>query len=378
MPSNTRIVGLFPDFLAHGGVQEAGRQTAAALSAIADNRGGATQFLTLNDPHGVQSVEVGDRSISFTGFHRAKVQFVLAALKATRNDARLLFAGHPNLAPPAALARRFSRRLKTIVVTHGIEVWTPLPPQRRNALLKADVILAPSSYTKQKLIEVQGVPEAKIRRLPWPLDPEFLKLAQSPSELALPSRFPKNGGPVILSVGRWAASEKYKGADDLIRAAGRLRANHAALSLVLVGAGDDLPRLKSIATAENLNDSVTFLENLSRAELCAYYAHADVFALPSTGEGFGLVFLEAMAFAKPVVGVASGGTLDLIRDGKNGLLVPPSKENPEALIYALDRLLRDQGLRGEMGRNGAAVVANEYSVSTFQQSLELIIAGLLA
>ena len=183
MPSNTRIVGLFPEFLAHGGVQEAGRQSAAALSEIAMSQGWSTQFLTLNDPKGEQSIDVGKRSVPYTGYHRAKVQFVLATLKATRNDARLLFAGHPNLAPPAALARRFSKRLKTIVVTHGIEVWTPLPPQRRSALLKADAILAPSSYTVQKLIEVQAVPAAKIQRLPWPLDPEFLKLAQSPAEL---------------------------------------------------------------------------------------------------------------------------------------------------------------------------------------------------
>ena len=378
MPSNTRIVGLFPDFLVHGGVQEAGRQTAAALAAFAESRGWSTQFLTLNDPQGRQSVQVGDRSILFTGFHRAKVQFVLATLKTARNDARLLFAGHPNLAPPAALARRFSKRLKTIVVTHGIEVWTELSPQRRSALLKADVILAPSSYTVQKLIDIQAVPAAKIQRLPWPLDPEFLKLAQSPSSLPLPSSFPKKDGPVILTVGRWVAAEKYKGADDLIRAVAKLRASHPSLSLVLVGAGDDRPRLKSIAVAEHLGDSAVFLENLPRAELAACYAHADVFALPSTGEGFGLVFLEAMAFAKPVVGVSSGGTLDLIRDGKNGLLIPPTKENPEVLVSALDRLVRDQNLRAEMGRAGASMVASEYSVSAFQQSLERIVAALLA
>jgi glycosyltransferase involved in cell wall biosynthesis len=145
---------------------------------------------------------------------------------------------------------------------------------------------------------------------------------------------------------------------------------------VLVGAGDDLPRLKQLAASQNL--PVVFLENLPRPELAACYAHADIFALPSTGEGFGLVYLEAMAFAKPVVGVASGGALDLIRDGKNGLLVAPLKENPAPLVNALERLLADAEVRNEMGRNGAAIVGAEYSISAFQQTLERIVTQLLS
>jgi phosphatidyl-myo-inositol dimannoside synthase len=375
MDETTRIVGLFPDLLAHGGVQEAGRQTAAALTAIAEAHGWSAQFLALNDTRGPQSFTIRDRALPFTGFHRAKLQFVLQTLRASRPPARLLFAAHPNLAPPAALAKRFAKNLKTIVVTHGIEVWEPLSPQRRNALLKADVILAPSSYTARKLVEVQGVPASKIQRLPWPLESEFLKMAESPASLPLPPNFPF--GRVILTVGRWAASEKYKGADHLIRAAAKLRAAHPRLSLVLVGTGDDLPRLKSVASAENFGDAAIFLENLPRTQLAACYSRADIFALPSTGEGFGLVFLEAMAFAKPVVGVASGGTLDLIREGKNGLLVPPAGENPDALTKALDRLLRDAELRRELGLNGAAIVANEYSVAAFQRALELVVASVL-
>ena len=374
MLTDTRILGLFPELLAHGGVQETGRQTAAALDAIAESHGWQTAYLALNDPSGARQLQVRDRSIRFTGFQRAKVQFVLATMKASRGATRLIFAGHPNLAQPATLARRFMPNLKIAVVTHGVDVWEPLQPKRRESLLKADVILAPSTYTAQKLIEVQGVPAAKIQRVPWPLDPEFLKLTSAPAQLPLPQPFPAHG-PVILAVGRWAASEKYKGADDLILAAAKLRAAHPALSLVLVGTGDDLPRLKQLAAAQNF--PVVFLENLPRPELAACYSRADIFALPSTGEGFGLVYLEAMAFAKPVVGVASGGTLDLIRDGKNGLLVEPPKENPAPLIAALERLLSDAALCNEMGRTGAAIVESEYSVAPFQQALDHIVTALL-
>src|SRR6202035_5539885 len=135
---------------------------------------------------------------------------------------------------------------------------------------------------------------------------------------------------------------RYKGADELIRAIPRLWASVPDIHLVAVGGGDDLPRLRAIASDLGVTDRVHFLQNLTRDEVAACYAHADIFALPSTGEGFGLVFLEAMAFSKALVGAACGGAIDLIEDGVNGLLVPPN--DAPSLTGALSRLLCDQDL----------------------------------
>ena len=88
MPPKTRILGLFPDLLANGGVQEAGRQTAAALSAISAAHGWTTEYLALNDPPGPQTFPIRDSVIPFTGFHRAKFHFVFAAARAARRDVR--------------------------------------------------------------------------------------------------------------------------------------------------------------------------------------------------------------------------------------------------------------------------------------------------
>jgi hypothetical protein len=90
--------------------------------------------------------------------------------------------------------------------------------------------------------------------------------------------------------------------------------------------------------------------------------------LLSTGEGFGLVFLEAMAFAKPVVGVAFGGVTDLIENGVNGLLVPPG--DTDQLRAALGRLLGDKSLCTEMGQRGAEIVRHRYEFGRFQNALE--------
>ncbi len=174
-------------------------------------------------------------------------------------------------------------------------------------------------------------------------------------------------------MGRWDARERYKGVDALIVAVARLRATIPDVQLVAVGSGDDLPRLRNIAAERQVADRVHFLEGLSTARnwLPAMRLRT-IFALPSTGEGFGLVFLEAMAFGKPVVGADAGGITDLIRDGSNGLLIPPN--DPDALAQGLSRLLGDEALRRKLGECGAAIVRREYQFDAFREALERILS----
>jgi phosphatidylinositol alpha-1,6-mannosyltransferase len=368
------IIGLFPELLGVGGIQEAGRMTAAALVSIAARTKWPIEILSLNDTAGPHSLSYAGQAISFRGFGRSKMPFVVSSIASTRRSPKsavpVIFAAHPYLAVPADLMHRFSAHSKTVVVAHGVEVWQPLPGYRRRALVRADLVIAPSRYTVEKLIGVQGVAADKTQRLPWPLSPSFLQLAEAPADLRVPSAFPRKA-LVILTVGRWADSERYKGADNLIRAVAQLRSVHTDLQLVAVGGGDDLPRLRELANALGIADRVHFLENLTREEIAACYAQADLFALPSTGEGFGLVFLEAMAFSKAVVGAAWGGTTDVVEDGVNGLLVPP--RDPGALEHALGRLLGDESLRKQVGQRGAEIVRQKYRFDIFQTELETIL-----
>jgi phosphatidylinositol alpha-1,6-mannosyltransferase len=365
----SRIVGLFTDLLGTGGVQEAGRLTAAALEEIALQAGWVTDFLGLNDYSGPHAFPADERAISFHGCGHSRTQFALAALGRARGGSRIVLAGHPHLALPAIAMQRISPRLRTIIVSHGMEVWKPLSPLRRSALLRADFVLAPSRDTEQKLAEVQGVRQERIQRLAWPLNPNFLRMGDAPGRLPLPHAFPQ--GQIILTVGRWAASERYKGVDELIRAVAQLRHSIPRLHLVAVGGGDDLPRLQKLVADLGVLDSVQFLDGLSREEIAACYAKADVFALPSTGEGFGLVFLEAMAFGKPVVAAACGGATDLVENEVNGLLVSPGDSGE--LTKTLERLLRNPSLREELGRRGAEVVRRNYSFETFRAELGTIL-----
>ena len=359
------IVGLFPGLASVGGIQMAGRQTAAALASIASERGRSCVFLSLNDADGEREAAAGQLLFKYRGFARSKSRFILAALGLARARPDIIFAAHPHLAPIAAAMKLLARQAQIVIGTHGIEVWQPLTAFRRKALRGADIVIAPSSDTARKLTAVQGVRAENIRRLPWPLDPDFLNLANLPGNLPRPSQFPN--GRVVLSVGRWAASERYKGADLLIHVVSELAQEFPDLHLVLVGDGDDVPRLKKLALAANTRDNVHFISGLSRSELAACYAACDIFALPSTGEGFGLVFLEAMAFQKPVIGTTVGGIPDIVEDGITGILVDP--ENPSLLSIALRSLMSNDVLRLQMGQQGAEAVRARYAFDYFRANL---------
>ncbi len=367
--SGDRILVLLPELLGVGGIQEAGRLTAAALAEIAATHGCHLDFLSLNDPPGPHTLSSVSGNLPYSGFGRTKSRFMLSAIPKIRKNARIILAAHPHLALPAALLRLFQPSLKIAVISHGVEVWHRLPFLRRRAFLEADILMAPSRYTVEQIIQIQGAPRAKTRRVSWPLNPHILRMASQHESLTPPPGFPE--GLVVLSVTRLVAAERYKGVDQLIRAVAHLAPKIPALHLVIVGGGDDLPRHQALAAELSIAPRVHFLDARSPEEVAASYSRCDIFALPSTGEGFGFVFLEAMAFGKPVVAVAAGGVTDIIEHGENGLLVPPASLG--RLIESLERLLLKESLRIELGQKGAECVHSRYQFETFRRDLEHVL-----
>ncbi len=367
------IVGLFPELASPGGVQRAGRLTAAAIASFADQRREQCLFLSLNDPPNKSPLPLGSQQIVFHGFDRFKVLFLKSAWLAARKELSFIAAFHPNLAPVAAALKVRNPAARMAVFAHGIEVWNPLPLLRRRALLFSDAIFAPSADTARHVALDQGVPAPKVVTLPWSLGPEFTGQIPSPKH-PLPPGFPS--GKIILTVGRWEAGEAYKGADHLIQALPLLLGEFMDLQLVLVGSGTDVPRLQSIARNLNVDGHVRFLHALTNQELSAAYQACDVFALPSRGEGFGLVFLEAMSHGKPVIGGAHGGATDIIADGADGFLVPYGDVPKLAEKAAL--LLRDQRLRAAMGAAAFQTVLKQYTFDRFRNSLHAHLQALLA
>lgn len=372
------LIGLFPELDAAGGVQRAGRHLASVMTEFAASRGMECRILSLNDGPELKRLTVSGREIVFTGSERAKGRFLTTAIRAarrsakTKNNAKLVVAGHPNLAPVVAAMRLAAPRLKAIICTHGVEVWEPLSRIRRMALRGAHLVLAPSKYTADHVAAIQRVAVEKVRVLPWALDPQFEAVAKHAAKSMAPASFPE--GRVLLTVGRWRADERYKGMDTLITALPRLLPRWPELQLAMVGEGDDREWLENLAEENGVDRHVHFLSGLSYEELASCYAHCEIFALPSKGEGFGLVYLEAMACVKPVIGGAHGGAPEVIDDGKTGYLVPHG--DAVQLAAAIETLLANPTLELEMGRRGKERVDREFRFHVFAKSFRKILREL--
>ncbi len=146
-----------------------------------------------------------------------------------------------------------------------------------------------------------------------------------------------------MTVSRLASSERYKGQDRVIRILPRLRSEHPDIVYLVVGDGDDRPRLEALALECGVTEQVVFVGRVSQDELPDYFRLADVFVMPSTGEGFGIVFLEAMASGANVIAGNQDGSRDALGDGALGTLVAPDNldELASAIRSALDKPTRN-------------------------------------
>lgn len=232
---------------------------------------------------------------------------VAAILDAIRHRPDVVFCGHLYMAPLAALIARLSGA-RLVVQTHGIEAW-PRPPRAiRWATEQADLVLAVSRYTRAQVLSWAALEPERVTVLPNTVSERF-----TPGDrVAARQRFDLGDQRVLLTVGRLAASERYKGQDRVIEALPSLiAAGHDVLYLV-AGDGDDRPRLEALARSSGVADRVCFLGAVSAVDLADIYRAADVFVMPSTGEGFGIAFLEAMACGTPAVGLAVKGDRDAL------------------------------------------------------------------
>jgi len=289
----------------------------------------------------------------------------------------LVIATHVAVGPIAQTIAMLARRRYWIVV-HGIESWGTLSTLKRSALRRANRVIVTNSFNQLQVVQRQGVYYRRTAILPCTLDETLLQV--EPRNNGYGHRIPR-GAPVLLTVGRMAASERYKGHDVVLRSLPAVLAKFPAATYVIAGEGDDRPRLERLANEVQIAERVLFTGKVSDAELAALYRRSNVFVLPARtvfddhapkGEGFGIVFLEAMAFGKPVIGPNSGAPAGLIRQGETGLLVDP--EDPACVAEALLQLLAQPRLAEQMGHTGSEWVKANYSYAHLRQRLSELIA----
>jgi phosphatidylinositol alpha-1,6-mannosyltransferase len=248
---------------------------------------------------------------------------------------------------------------------HGTEVWGYLGAILARDLNWADKVITVSEFTASQVTE--WVEPDRLCTVPNMVDTSLFTPGKDGSQVKRDE---------ILIVGRLAARAKYKGHDMLMQALQVLERKYSLKAcLSVVGAGDGRPHLEAIASQYKLDHRVEFRGRIGTEELIEAYRRCAVFAMPSrvdthprkvwTGEGFGIVYLEAAACGRPVIASTEGGAPEAIIPGKTGFLVDP--RSPEAIADSLAILLTDPAEADKMGRAGREWVETNFSMEVFRE-----------
>ncbi len=301
-----------------------------------------------------------------TAFERAEVwgaggrsaRFVASvARRALSSDPRVtVVTNHLHLAP-AALAFA-ARGASLLTILHGVEAWKPLTWLQRTALDYSARLVAVSEFSRDRFYAAN--PRFRRRQV----DVCHLGLVSAPA-----SEGPSDPVPSALIVGRMAVDERYKGHDLLIDIWPEVVAEVPGAVLRVAGDGDDRPRLQQKAEALNLGDRIVFLGRVSDERLACEYERCTAVVMPSRGEGFGLVFIEAMRAARGCIG-CRGSASEIIVGGDTGLVLDP--DDRAQLRQAVVRMLRDRSDTAAMGARGRARFLEHFTEDHFRSRLRAL------
>ncbi|MEP7305902.1 MAG: asparagine synthase (glutamine-hydrolyzing) [Acidobacteriota bacterium] len=298
----------------------------------------------------------------------SKMRFVWTALsEVLLGSVDILIVGHINLAPLGAFLG-FLRKMPSILVIHGIDAWSP----HRNILTKPalsrfTVIASVSQLTLNRFAGWTGLDLATFRLLPNCV--ELQTYGPGPKLEQLADRLGLRDRTVIMTLGRLASEERSKGFDEIIEALPALARQVPNISYLICGEGGDRERLERKVEALGLTDRVVFTGFVPEEQKAHYYRLADAYVMPSRGEGFGIVLLEALACGLPVMGSILDGGREALLNGALGRLVDPSNQ-ADVVQRVLETL--------DQGRGSVQSGLNYYSRLAFTQRAEAIVREALA
>jgi glycosyltransferase involved in cell wall biosynthesis len=242
------------------------------------------------------------------------------------------------------------------LIIHGIEAWKPRSWLFRFMLRSIDSTVAVSRYSAVRFSAWSKVSQDQFFILPNCVDVN--SFAPEPRNIGLAERYDVQDNKIILTVGRIASQERYKGFDEVIEAMPELLRRFPTLKYMIVGDGDDCGRLQSKAQSLGIIDRVVFTGRILEHEKVSHFSLASAYVMPSYGEGFGIVLLEAVACGVPTIGSKVDGSREALLEGRLGRLVDPKV--PEELIEAVTEALTNAA-RGE--RNDAVTI---FDVTNFR------------
>ncbi|MCX5686493.1 MAG: glycosyltransferase [Candidatus Omnitrophica bacterium] len=368
-PDTQKALILFVDLFNIGGIQKYNKHLCDALASEFSHIGftGISLYDLRSNEDGYKwpnikisiSAKVKIRPIQ-------KIVFIAKAILAVvKEKPRFLICCHVDIAPLALFLKRFFY-LKYAVLTHGTDVWYLRKGIKLEALKNADTIITVSAHTKNKLV-ANGIFAYKIELLKDTIDTSFFH--PKPINNKLVTSLGLENKYTLLTVGRIRSDEKYKGHDVMISVVEKLGSEYIWL---VIGAGADYPRLKSKAEKLGIIGKTRFLGNVTREDLVDYYNLCDCFVMPSKGEGFGIVFLEALACGKPVIAGDKDGSLEPLMNGKLGFAVDP--DNLDEIIKAVHLACSVKKDTDHVQRDIKEVETN-FGITAFNKRVKEIFSG---
>ncbi|RKY63388.1 MAG: glycosyltransferase, partial [Candidatus Latescibacterota bacterium] len=293
-------------------------------------------------------IDVGGTSLT----PLVKAKFIKNCLLiAYKNNYDIILCCHISLSPIAYFIKKIFG-IRYITFTYGIDAWKNLFHHQKIGLKNADLIVTISKFTQRMLYEKHDIKLSKVKIVSPSLNPMCSWNVYQEKPKVLVKKYKLNDFKVLLTVARLVSTEKYKGYDKVISALPKVIKKVPNIKYILVGRGNDIPRIKKLAKKLGVEKYVIFTGFVPDEDLVDYYNLCDVFIMPSKKEGFGIVFLEALACGKPVICGNKDGSVDAVLNGKLGILVDPDSidQIAEAIINVLqgnvpDNLIDPEYLR---------------------------------
>ncbi|MEK6322364.1 MAG: glycosyltransferase family 4 protein [Acidobacteriota bacterium] len=326
------ILALMPDsYGGQGGIAQYYRDLFDALSGVPYLDG-----IVSLPRHAPKDIIKLPKRITERPLPNSPIRYSAAAIiQALKQRPNVILCGHINLISLAATLKRLTGARLALQV-HGVEAWHPGGKARLWAINQTDCVLAVSRYTRERVLSWSGLKPYKVRVIPNTIRMGFYQAGGKPPYLV--NRYKAEGKRVLLTLGRLSSKDRYKGHDRIIAVLPELIKRIPNLLYIVAGEGDDCSRLEKLVETYGMQGYVLFTGNIRSDEKTDHYQLADAFAMPSTGEGFGIAFLEAAACGLPVLGGSKDGSRDALLDGELGVMVDPT--DPKQLLDGLQEILQ--------------------------------------
>jgi phosphatidylinositol alpha-1,6-mannosyltransferase len=334
-----------------GGIENFNKTFLKALSHL---NNGKTISISIYDKPADGNAFDGVESHNFNGNKFNAIKFLISRLR----KIDILILAHVNLIPVALIAKILKPSLKVYLSIYGIDVWKKLPFFYRY-ILKNATIFSISTYTTETFMKFNPfIKKEQIVYLPPDTDINIKSSLENPYQLNEYN---------LLTVSRLDSNDSYKGIDSIIKTLPLLTEKIPNIKYTVIGKGNDKERLVDLVNKLDVQKHVEFKGFVEQIE--PYYKYCDVFTLPSKGEGFGIVYIEAMKYHKPCIACNTGGATDVVLDTKTGFLC--EYDDQECLAEKFLDLYHKRDLAIEFGKNGYKHLVENFTFERFKNRLSI-------